>query len=110
MKITRKLAEQIWLEHYGPCTFARDFHGNYMVFEGYGNPNYYRYFGGEIIYCGWNIHHIRPKSQGGPNAKNNLICTNIITNEMIADKTSFRLDDQNYQVRKTASGYTIVRL
>ena len=45
-------------------------------------------------------HHILPKANGGTNAKFNLTCTNIITNEEAGNKTTFVIDDTIYQVRK----------
>ena len=103
-------AEMIWKERYGNKKLVKDFHGNYMSFEGYGNPNYVCKVNGKKIYSGWNIHHILPKSKGGPNDKGNLECTNIITNQRIADKTTYWLDDKKYQVRKKCNAYVISKL
>ena len=63
-----------------------------MCREGYGDPDYYVCDGKERIYCGWNIHHILPKTCGGTNAISNLICTNIATNDESADKITFWID------------------
>ena len=57
-----------------------------MYRDAYGDPNYYIVRNGERIYCGWNIHHILPLARGGTDSSDNLICTNIITNELAADK------------------------
>ncbi len=111
MKINRKEAEKLWKERYGNRKFAMDFHGNFMWFDAYGDPNFFRYFRGEKIYCGWNIHHILPKGKGGPNTKGNLECTNIITNQLIEDKTTYWLDDKKYQIKKiTFNEYEIREL
>ena len=107
MKITKEFAQKLWRERYGLSNFATDFCGNYMCFEGYGDPDYYRFFNGEKIYCGWNIHHVLPKSKGGTDDKSNLVCTNIITNMMAADKITYWIDDEKYQVRKNNGGYRI---
>ena len=55
-----------------------------MCREAYGDPNYYvldrnagRFNLPSKIYCGRNIHHILPVAQGGTNARENLLCTNI---------------------------------
>ena len=110
MKITKEKAQRLWRERYGCSNFAFDFHGNLMVFEGYGKPEYTCWFNGRIVYCGWNIHHVYPKSKGGSTTEGNLLCTNIFTNRLAADKITFWIDNVKSQVRKTAEGYGIVRL
>lgn len=109
MKNARKTAERLWKERYGDVKFAKDFHGNYMWYDAYGNQNYYRYFNGEKIYCGWNIHHVFPKSKGGSNDDDNLECTNIVTNTLIADKITYNLDGVIYRVKKQSGRYAICR-
>ena len=42
---------------------------------------------------------MKPKSQGGMNAKENLICTNITTNEKAGNKTTYWIDDKLYQIK-----------
>lgn len=37
---------------------------------------------------------------GGTNEKQNLICTNIYTNDMAEDKITYWIDDCLYQVRR----------
>ena len=61
---------------------------------------------GQRIYCGWNVHHILPKTHGGTDAVENLICTNIITNENAADKITYWIDDSQYQVKKIFGTHT----
>lgn len=100
MKINKANAMELWEEFYGDEDFAEDFHGNLMCKHGYGDEDFYIIVDGTIIYCGWNIHHILPKMHGGSNAKHNLICTNIITNERASDKITYWIDDRLYQVRK----------
>ncbi len=104
MRITRQNAIHLWEERYGMQRFVRDFHGNLMCKEGYGDPNYFIAYWGHRVYCGWNIHHILPIASGGTNHKENLICTNIATNEIAEDKTTFWIDDSLYQVQRTPSG------
>lgn len=105
MKINRTNAMQLWYDYYGDVEFANDFHGNIMYRFAYGDPNYYFVDNGEKIYCGWNIHHILPKAHGGTNSYDNLICTNILTNEAAADKTTYWIDDSRYQVKKIPSSH-----
>ena len=112
MKISRENALRLWQECYGWVWVARDFHGNLMCREAYGNPGC-RIFDGEKFVCaGWNIHHILPLAQGGTNEKHNLICTNIYTNEMAEDKITYWIDDCLYQVQRIPGTreYRIVKL
>ena len=83
MRITRQKAMRIWERHYGGSEYAEDFHGYFMCKSGYGNPE---------------------------NDISNLICTNIVTNEGAADRTTYWIDDNLYQVRRGCSGYEIVKL
>lgn len=100
MKINKRRARALWFERYGDELLAEDFDGVIMHRDAYGVVNAVTYINGEEIYCGWNIHHILPINKGGSNAKHNLECTNIITNELAGDKTTFRIDDKIYQVKK----------
>lgn len=100
MKINRTNAMQLWYECFGDVEFAEDFHGNLMCRSAYGDPDYFVRRHGQDIYCGWNIHHILPKEHGGTNAVENLICTNIVTNESAADKITYWIDDSLYQVQR----------
>ncbi|MDR1891506.1 MAG: HNH endonuclease [Oscillospiraceae bacterium] len=99
MKINKINALNLWNEIYGRETLVKDFHGNYMSRDAYGEENAYHLVWGQKVLCGWNIHHILPKAAGGTNEKSNLICTNIITNREAGDKTTFWIDDCNYQVQ-----------
>lgn len=113
MKINYKNAMKIWESYFGDAEVAEDFDGGLMYKEAYGdNQACEESDDGRIIHCGWNIHHILPKANGGTNVINNLICTNIITNEKAGDKTTFWIDDNHYQVQKDSydGGYCIVKL
>ncbi len=110
MKINRKNALKLWELRYGDREFADDFHGYLMCRSGYGDPDYFVRRKGERIYCGWNIHHVLPKASGGTNAIDNLICTNIATNEEAADKITFWIDDCLYQVQRCDDGHGIFQL
>lgn len=117
MKISKATALRLWDERYGNTLWAEDFDGGLMHRDAYNNREVsaVRTFGNQYalstqlilrvsddqkIYCGWNLHHILPKANGGTNAKDNLICANIITNDAAEDKTTFWIDDRNYQVQR----------
>ena len=100
MKINRTTALSLWHEQYGFSRFAKDFHGNLMCIDGYGDSNYAVWFNGRKIYCGWNIHHILPRSSGGTDQKNNLLCTNYYTNAEAGNRITYWIDDCLYQVKK----------
>lgn len=100
MKINNRNAMLLWEESYGDNEYAYDFDGGLMYKYAYGDEDYYIVENGQRIYCGWNIHHILPKACGGDDSKGNLICTNIITNEVAGDKVSYWIEDCLYQVRK----------
>ena len=130
MKINKANALKLWEEYYGTALWAKDFHGNLMYKDAYGNDeswafrgsttSSYRFgYAGTVlwssnnkIYCGWNLHHVLPIAKGGTNAQTNLICTNIITNEEAEDKITFWIDDCNYQVKRKpeTSTHEIIRL
>lgn len=83
-----------------------------MYREAYGERDFFIWKNGKKIYCGWNIHHILPLSRGGTDAENNLICTNIITNDAAGDRITYWIDEALYQVKRIRGigGYKIVRL
>lgn len=112
MKINKNNAFQLWKKHYGDCQFAVDFHGNLMCRDSYGNENDTITYHGKKYKCGWNIHHILPLAHGGTSVKDNLICTNIYTNNAAEDKVTFWIDSYNYQVQRipNTNRHTIVKL
>ena len=110
MKITKENAQKLWRERYGSAYFVKDYHGNLMCYDDYGDSNRMRYLNGRYVSSGWNIHHILPVSKGGSNAKGNLACTNITTNQKASNKITYWMDNKKYQVKKTGSGYNVVRL
>lgn len=100
MTITRAFAMRLWQENYGNAIYAEDFDGGLMYREAYGDAAYYELYNGKKVYCGWNIHHILPLVRGGKNRKDNMICTNIITNQDAGDMITYWLDNGLYQVQK----------
>ena len=111
MKLNKTNALLLWKKYYGDRQFAKDFHGNLMCRDAYGDSDYFVYQNNQRIYCGWNLHHILPKSQRGTNAESNLLCTNILTNVAASNKITFWIDDILYQVKKVygSRNYEIVR-
>ena len=103
MRNMEKYAFRRWKQLYGNKLYAEDFAGNLMRRDAYGNRNAYVIVGNERIYCGWNLHHVLPKACGGAGGESNLICTNIVTNELAGDKTTFWIDDTCYQVQKSGT-------
>ena len=112
MKISKKNALELWEAMFGSSDYAEDFDGGLMYKYAYGDSDYFGYRSGHKVYCGWNIHHILPKACGGSNDISNLLCTNIITNEIAGDKVSYWIDDRLYQVKKIKGTHTyqIVRV
>ncbi len=112
MKISRANAVRLWEKHYGNTKYAEDYHGYLMCREGYGDEDFFIIDAGERIYCGWNLHHVFPVALGGTNAVSNLVCTNIETNRLAGEKTTYWIDDRLYQVRRIFGerNYEIVRL
>lgn len=112
MKINKYNALLLWEEYYGNRQYAEDFHGNLMCKDGYGNSDFFIYYCGQKIFCGWNIHHILPLACGGTNKKSNLLCTNIATNEEAADRITFWIGESLYQVKRIygTREYTIIRI
>lgn len=112
MRITREYAMRLWFQNYGFAAYAEDFDGGLMYREAYGERDFFIWKNGKKIYCGWNIHHILPLSRGGTDAENNLICTNIITNDAAGDRITYWIDEALYQVKRIRGigGYKIVRL
>jgi len=116
MKIDKINALCLWEEHYGRNPWAKDFAGRLMYRDAYGDDDALAFRSGSSyiyqesgttnffrcpsIHCGWNIHHILPKTKGGTAEKSNLICTNIITNDEAENKITFWIDDHNYQVQR----------
>lgn len=110
MKINRENAFKLWERIYGKKKYARDFHGNLMCRDAYGDPDYFEKRNGKKVYCGWNVHHIQPKAHGGSNRLDNLTLTNIITNEEAADKNTYWIDGIKYQVQRSGESYDIYQL
>lgn len=102
MAINRKNAMALWEKHYENKEEAQDFSGLTMQKCAYDQRG--------SKYC-WNIDHILPKSRGGTNDVDNLICTHISTNSAKADKfPSFVANDKTYEIRKIKGEFKIVEV
>ena len=110
MKLSKKAAQQVWREEFGDKKLVKDFSGQYMYFDAYGDRNYSRNIKGRKTQCGWNIDHVLAKSKGGQTVKNNLECTNIKTNQVKADNNTFWVNGVKYQVKKKDGGYKNSRI
>ncbi|MDR2046444.1 MAG: hypothetical protein LBP79_00820 [Clostridiales bacterium] len=82
-----------WEREFGDVTEATDFAGNKIIKSAYRNEN---------SQYGWDIDHIQPLSKGGVDTDENKQIVHIFTNREKADKTTFVIDGQQYQVRKTS--------
>ena len=89
MKITEQAAKQLFCEKF-PNGVGYDFAGRKMIISNYGNN----------LSGGWNVDHVLPVSKGGTDAKGNLQCTNIITNNNKADNTTWKDNGKTWQVKR----------
>ena len=110
--ISKEKAIRIWESYYGDYSLVCDFAGRIMNKDDYGksqavidlseeDSKSLSQEGEGSYYCGWNLHHMMPKEKGGSNSETNLIPTNIKTNETASNKTSYVIDDHQYEVRRT---------
>jgi len=67
-------AMKLWEQTCGKVTQARDYRNRLIYKAAYGQE------GSEF---GWEVHHKRPKNQGGTDAFNNLQIVHIITHDEI---------------------------
>ena len=59
---------------------------------------------------GWNIDHILALSKGGSNAKENLQCTNIVTNHVKGCETEWTDNNIKLKVSKYKNRYKVVKV
>jgi hypothetical protein len=72
--LDRKKAMGLWEQAFGKKTEARDHRERLMYKAAYGQK------GSEV---GWEVHHKRPKNQGGTDALDNLQIVHVITHDEI---------------------------
>ncbi len=90
MKINEVNAKAMFKKMY-PGGVGYDFTGRRMVYENYGRTD---------LASGWSIDHKLPQSKGGSDDIGNLHCTNIVTNEVKGDKTTWQDAGKTWQVVK----------
>ncbi len=91
MKINKENALKLWEKRYGQQTRLSDFADYLMDKSAYNNPN---------SEYGWNLHHKQPIAKGGSDDELNLEITSIYVNSEISDRTSFVIDDVEYEVQR----------
>jgi len=75
MEINHEMAMKLWEETFGKgVEKAKDRKGRVMLKTAFGD---------ECSKFGWNIHHKKPKSKGGTDAKENLEIVHILTHKEI---------------------------
>jgi len=105
MEISKEFAIRFWEAIYGREELVFDCFGTQIYKEDYGNTTLKRQTAkGESSYYGWTIDHILPISKGGDNSLNNLKVMHWLNNKEKSDKTSFIIDDVEYEVYKCKMG------
>ena len=104
MKITRKFAFEFWEAIYGNKDLVSDCFGDRIYKEDYGDTEIKRRLPGKKAYhYGWTLDHILPLSKGGDKSLNNLEIMHWINNSQKGDKTSFFINDIEYEIHKCKS-------
>ena len=100
MATNKETALKIWDRDYGKqVQEVEDFSGRKIQRGAYDQNG--------SKYC-WNIDHVLPKSHGGKNNSENLICTHILTNqEKGASFPCFSANGKNFQIVKANSKWII---
>jgi hypothetical protein len=109
MELTTEFAFEFWKAIYGEAVLVSDCFGDQIYKEDYGNTTLKRHLpGGESFYYGWTIDHILPIAKGGDNSLNNFEIMHWQNNSKKADKTSFIINNVEYEVYRckvTIDGY-----
>lgn len=100
MKINKENALALWEKRYGGNVNVVDFAKRPIYKGDYNSRQQAKGQDGVIRNYGWNLHHILPQALGGNDDEQNLEIVNIITNDEIEDKTSFVVDDVEYQIKR----------
>ena len=80
--------DKVWADAFGSKTVGHDFDGQEVHKNAHGSNLKY----------GWDVDHINPKNGS---TMDNLQVTNQRTNKAKADKTTFKIDKVEYQVKKS---------
>ena len=99
MRINEKNAKKFFLECF-PDGKGEDYMGRKMHLEDYNKNKE----------TGWNIDHILALSQGGTNAKENLQCTNVVTNHVKGSKIEWIDNNVKLKVSKLKNIYKVVKV
>lgn len=102
MEINTKNALKLWEKRNGTAKTITDFTGRYIYKDDYNDRETLRVWekDGKKYNFGWNIHHIQPLAKGGSNDEQNLEIVCMTTNDEAEDKTTFKANGVNYQVKK----------
>lgn len=108
MTITKDVAMRLWKDVFGNKVWARDCYGLWMYRDDYGDRETRRIRpdgNGKLYHYGWNIDHIRPKSnfknESDSDFYNNFEPVHYLNNEEKGyDYPSFEIEGKKYQVVK----------
>jgi hypothetical protein len=87
--------DEFWVHEFGNVPTATDFAGRRVN----------RHEQGQRTQGGWTVDHILPEAKNGPDKLENQQITHWKTNEEKADKTTFVIDEVEYQVKKVKNLY-----
>lgn len=113
MEINKQTARKLWRERYGNRDMVQDFTGTWIHIDDYNFRDSRRQaLDGHYYNYGWNIHHMMPESKADcspkmkrkVSSKSNLEIVHIFTNDEAEDKTTFIINDTEYQVRSLKDG------
>lgn len=107
MEVNKDLAMKLWNDIFGNKEWAQDCYGTWMYRDDYGDSEKTRNNRpngtGKFYLYGWEIDHIRPKSdfknESDSNFFNNFEPVQILNNRKKKDSyPSFTIDGRNYKV------------
>ena len=104
MEINKENAIKLWRSRYGNKDWIQDYNNRNSRRQSTSDGHYYNY--------GWNLHHMMPESKASCSpkmkrkvtSKSNLEIVHIFTNDEAEDKTTFIINDTEYQVRSLRDG------
>ena len=100
MTINRQTAQRLWEKRFQGRLAVKDIFGSCMRKDAYNKRG---------VDGAWNIHHIRPLSEGGSNDEANLMIISIGAHDQIGGSyPSYKVNDKVYDVKKVNGVYKIV--